>query len=70
MLNKKIISFNVMLKTNPLYLLILLILLMVTKTISLPKEMLDWLKDRDMSISKVVQRHIRELMEKDASSDV
>jgi len=39
---------------------------MVTRTISLPQEMLDWLKDRDMSISKVVQRHIRELMKKDA----
>lgn len=56
-------------KSNPLYLLMLLILLMVTKTISLPQEMLDWLKDRDMSISKVVQRHIRELMEKDVKSD-
>jgi len=43
---------------------------MVTRTISLPKEMLDWLKDRDMSISKVVQRHLRELMKKDAKSDV
>ena len=38
---------------------------MVTKTISLPEEMIQWLKDRDMSISKVVQRHIRELMEKE-----
>ena len=42
---------------------------MVTKTISLPEEMIQWLKDRDMSISKVDQRHIRELMEKDAKSD-
>jgi len=44
---------------------------MVTKTISLPEEMIQWLKDRDMSISKVVQRHIRELMAKEnARSDV
>ncbi len=43
---------------------------MVTKTISLPEEMVKWLKDRDLSLSKVVQRHIRELMEKDAQSDV
>lgn len=47
----------------------LLFLLMVTRTISLPQEMLDWIKDRDMSISKVVQRHIRELMEKDAKAN-
>ncbi len=39
---------------------------MVRKMISLPEEMTQWLKDRDMSLSKVVQRHIRELMEKDA----
>lgn len=38
---------------------------MVTKNISLPKEMVDWLNERDMSLSKVVQRAIRELMEKE-----
>ncbi len=43
---------------------------MVTKTISLPVEMIQWLKDRDMSLSKVVQRHIRELMEKDVKANV
>ena len=37
---------------------------MVRKMISLPEEMVKWLKDRDLSLSKIVQRHIKELMDK------
>ncbi len=54
-----------------IFVILVKLTIMVTKTISLPEEMIQWLKDRDMSISKVVQRHIRELMDKEnARSDV
>lgn len=36
---------------------------LVTKNISLPEEMVKWIKDHDLSLSKVVQRHIKQLME-------
>lgn len=46
-----------------LYLLILFGLTnMVTKNISITKEMAQWIKNNDLSLSKLVQRHLRELM--------
>ena len=53
-------------RANALYLCILSVLTnMVTKNISITEEMAKWIKDKDLSLSKVVQRHLKNLMATD-----